>query len=681
MSQLSNRGEVKEGSQHGEEPQGRISHKGYKTQRSSALLDVNFRNGVVKCDMLSSMNEEAKIKLRKLFQDDDNRVHDEELGLNIHIKNIWIYVNLMCTFTIHDLILISRSFKNTEIIYDDVVLSGTEDGSIFKDGGGKRKGSLFIYFQNYKIRKNVVKIFLQNPYSVCFIHKNGSVHVHGALTLRRALLIMIKVIKRLKYKTFWMYRSGCSMDVHHQGGELQAEGETAAAGVPPCDDQSVHPHEGRSNLLTIQQNGGGSISGKFTPEQSIVKESTPEQSTVKESTPEQSIVKESTHEQGSAEGATPEQSSTEGVVSPDGGHPKKDKNTEKVSQTIRFCETVIEELRSKIKKYGQDDWRKDDWGKDDWGQARAHPAERPCQGEEKKQVPSKRGKYYRSGRGNRRTSKMPHAEVPSQLGHEQMDVHLDGDKLLIQVEEKRGVSKVDSPKGPSSEEYKSGGNDKNPNVSESSPLHLYEHTEDSSEVTSPNRSTTHFKSSNSQADRKNEFSGRKENDRSIEREHRGETDPFSNQFDQSYLHSKKCIYQFDTYRRWKFITRNDITFDMDHFHIKQLVAVFNVKLRHFDISKIYMYKEFKNIITDINNIIYIRIDHSLLCKLIQQGIWEPVVQNNLAKGCRPNAHPSVRTVLLFSSGNVVLYACRSRAEVLCISRFIVNTMRRNNNIA
>ncbi|KMZ82673.1 hypothetical protein PVIIG_02459 [Plasmodium vivax India VII] len=622
MSDFPNGGEVKEGNQEGYKSDGRSSQQGYRSPGSGALLDVNTQNSVVQCDMLSSMHEGAKKKLRKLLRDDDNRVHDEEVGINIHIKNIWICINLMCTFTINDLILISRSFKNTEIIYDDVLLSGKEEESIFKDGRGKRKNSLFIYFQNYKIRKNVVKIFLQNPHAVCFIHKNGSVHVHGALTLRRGLLILIKVIKRLKYKTFWTYLSGSARGVHPQGGDLHVEGSPAAAGVPPCDDQSVHPHE------------GGSISGESTPANSI------------------------------AEGVTPEQSIILRAASPDGGPPKKDKA--KLSQTIRFCETVIEELRGKIKKYGQ---------------APSLPEERLCGGGGKKEVPSQSSKYYPSGGCKGRTSNPPHEEVPPQLGHEQMGVHLNGGKPPIQLELNRGVLNVHSPRGSSSEEYQSGGNDKIANVSESPPPQLHDHTGESSKLTHPNNSPTHFKPSNAEADCKSNFSDKKENDRSVEREEHGEVGPFSNQFDQATLHSKKCIYQFDTYRRWKYITRNDITFDMDRFNIKQLVSVFNVKLRHFDISKIYKYKEFKNILTDINNIIYIRIDHSLLCKLIRQGSLDPVVQNNFAKGGRPNAHPPVRTVLLFSSGNVVLYACKSRREVLCVSRFIVNALRRNNNIA
>ncbi|CAA9986520.1 conserved Plasmodium protein, unknown function [Plasmodium knowlesi strain H] len=641
MRQSLNRGEVREGSQYGKE----------EAQGSSALLlDVNAGNSIVKCDMLSSMHEGAKQRFREMFHDDDNRVYDEELGLNIYIKNIWIYINLMCTFSIHDLILISRSFKNTEIIYDDVVCSGKEEGSIFKDGQGKRKNSLFIYFENYKIRKNVVKIFLQNPYAVCFIHKNGSVHVHGALTLKKGLLILIKVIKRLKYKTFWTYLSGCNMGVPHQGVELQVDGATTATGVIPCDEQIVHTREGRSKFPTLQENGEGS-----SPEQSIVGESTPEQSITAETTPEQSI--------------------TEGGISPDENSPKKDK--EKVYETIRFCETVIEELRDKIKKYEQDVWEED----------REMPTKRFCQGDEKKEVPFGSSKYYLSGGCKRWTCKRPHAEVPSQLGHEPMHVHSDESKISIQMEEKRGISKVDSPKRFSSEEYKSGGNDKIENVPSSPPPHLCDHVRDSSELIPPNRSTVHFKPSNIQGNCKNEFSSRKENDESVQRQHYDEVDPFSNEFeqfnqlDQSALHNKKYIYQFDTYRRWKYITRNDITFDMDHLNIKQLVSVFNVKLRYFDISKIYKYKEFKNILTDINNIIYIRIDHSLLCKLIQQDSLDPFVQNNFAKGCRPNIHPSVRTVLLFSSGNVVLYACKSRREVLCVSRFIVNTLRRNNNIA
>ncbi|KJP87031.1 hypothetical protein AK88_03315 [Plasmodium fragile] len=640
MSQLSNRGEVKGEKQHGEEERGRTAHQGYEAEGSGFLLDVNAGNNIVKCDMLSSMHEEAKRKFRKMFQDDDNRMYDEKLGLNIYIKNIWIYINLMCTFTIHDLILISRSFKNTEIIYDDVVFSGKEDGSLFKDGQSKRKNSLFIYFQNYKIRKNVVKIFLQKPYAVCFIHKNGSVHVHGALTLRKGLLILIKVIKRLKYKTFWTYLSGCDMGVPHQGVELQQEGATVAGGVAPCNNQIVHTEKGGSNFLTCQQNGGGSISGESTPQQSIVEESTPEDSI------------------------------TGGDVSPDDGDPTKNDKA-KVSQTIRFCETVIEELRGKIKKYRQGDWE----------QVKALPEEGLCQGGEKNQVPSESSEYYQSGGCKGWTSEKPHGEVPSQLGREQMDVHLNEGKLAIQMEEKTGGLKVDSPKGSSSEEYKSEEHDQIANVSESPPPHLCDHARDSSELTHPNHSTTHFKPSNTQADGEKEFSGIKKNDRYIERQHPGEMGPFSNQFDQSALQSKKCIYQFDTYRRWKYITRNDITFDMDHFYIKQLVSVFNVKLRHFDISKIYKYKEFKNILTDINNIIYIRIDHSLLSKLIQQDSLDHVVQNNFTKGYQPNIHPCVRTVLLFSSGNVVLYACRSRLEVRCVSRFIVNTLRRNNNIA
>lgn len=119
---------------------------------------------------------------------------------------------------------------------------------------------------------------------------------------------------------------------------------------------------------------------------------------------------------------------------------------------------------------------------------------------------------------------------------------------------------------------------------------------------------------------------------------------------------------------------------MTKFNIKQLVCVFKIKLKHFDITRIYNYIEFKNILTDINNIVYIKIDQNFLNKLISQTNLENFVKNNFIQNYHINNKNSVRTVLLFSSGKVVIYSCKDIHEVLSISRFVVNALRRNNNI-
>ncbi|GAW79290.1 hypothetical protein, conserved [Plasmodium gonderi] len=686
-------------------------------RKRKIFIDVNQGNNLVKCDMLISMHEDGKRKLKMLLKDNDNLILDNVLNLNIYIKNIWISMNLMCTFTIYDLILISRSFKNTEIIYDDISSNCNEDDSIFKDGLGKRKNTYFVYFQNYKIRKNVVKIFFQNPYVVCFIHKNGSVHVHGALTLRKGLLILIKVIKRLKYKTFWIYLNSCPRGISDKEKQFHSC-ENKEKDVPSCFNQyDSDSQEGESEYITfglaeqeldhlheaaitgenlidefeVNYNSDSNVSdeafceGVIAEEGSILKRTTSRESISRESILREPILKEPISPDVEASRSSKESSSASDRSCGSGEKSKK------FNKIINFCENVIKELNGKIQNYGQEVFET----------VHSPPKMKYDEGEEKKEITTKYKKYSNSKKCKKWIKKNNRRPLPSQAGYDQIIEDLKDDEMFIDMNEKEDIPDVCHPNEDNAdldeinpEDSINKNDDKMSYEFDPSSQQFYEIMDKTTELAYFSQPSTCLKKRKTQRTCENEFSNRKEKTNSIEKENhvdlhsgshadnqRSSLKSLPNEVGEKIFRSKKFIYQFDTYQRWKYITRDDIVFDMNNFNIKQLVSVFKVKLRYFDISRIYKYREFKNIVTDINNIIYIKIDHNLLSKLIQQFSVDYFVQNNSEEFFGRNVlHPSVKTVLLFSSGNIVLYACKSRNEVLCVSRFIVNTLKRNNNI-
>ncbi|VWU49276.1 conserved protein, unknown function, partial [Hepatocystis sp. ex Piliocolobus tephrosceles] len=174
-----------------------------RNKQEELFLDDNRHNDFIRCDMIKNMSEKGKEILRLMMKYRSNIIYDNLLQLKIYIKNVWVSMNLNCRFSIYDLLLIARSFKNSELIYDESCINRNIniEKLLLKN---KNKSIIFQYSQQ-KIRKNVVKIFFSNTQAVCFIHQNGSIHIHGALTLKKICIMLIKVVKKLKYKTFWKY--------------------------------------------------------------------------------------------------------------------------------------------------------------------------------------------------------------------------------------------------------------------------------------------------------------------------------------------------------------------------------------------------------------------------------------------------------------------------------------------
>ncbi|CDU17005.1 conserved Plasmodium protein, unknown function [Plasmodium yoelii] len=490
------------------------------------FLDENEKNNYVKCEMIKSMNKEGKEILIKMLKIKENIIYDNILNINISIKNIWIYMDLQCTFSLNDLILVSRTFKNTEIIYDDISFEDNEkkektNESIFDEE--KKPKNIFLYFQNYKIRKNVVKIFFPKSHTVCFIHKNGSIHIHGSLVLKKLLLLLIKVVKKIKYKTFWKYTKSLNM-------------------IEDTKTQSTS-----TSVSFINNNSNQQI-----------------------------------------EAIDPEHSSSylnKIDMLPNG--------SKKSNEIIDNCENVIKEIKNKIDKL------------------------KPLK-----------------------------------------NCNTTFDELNNKIEKKIDQNYMNSHKN-----------------SEKSDFLCFEEKEENVLLVN-NDNVKQNKEENLNFLKKNiEINIKKE----IRNNLNFENIPINNQWNINKI-SKKIMYKFNIHNKWTYTIRDDVIFDMTKFNIKQLVCVFKIKLKHFDITRIYNYIEFKNILTDINNIIYIKIDQKFLNKLISQTNLENFVKNNFIQNYHINNKNSVRTVLLFSSGKVVIYSCKAIHEVLSISRFVVNTLKRNNNI-
>ncbi|CXI18192.1 conserved Plasmodium protein, unknown function [Plasmodium berghei] len=579
------------------------------------FLDENEKNNYVKCEMIKSMNRRGKEILIKMLKIKENVIYDNILNINISIKNIWIYMDLQCTFSLNDLILISRTFKNTEIIYDDISFEDNEkhektNESLFDEE--KKPKNIFLYFQNYKIRKNVVKIFFPKTHTVCFIHKNGSIHIHGSLVLKKLLLILIKVVKKLKYKTFWKYTKcqNKKNEFNHNIYELCT--------FPSLLDKSFQIDT--ENLL----NETKPKQFEYIKSSNMI-EGTKTQNTFNSA----SFINKNLNQK--IEPINPEHSSSnlnQIDMLVDG--------SKEPNRIINNCENIIKEIRDKIDKLSplKNYSTTFDELNNKIEKKKLKKIEQNCMNSHKKIT----------HKNSEKSDFLCFEDNFSDFGEkEEKLLLLNSNNVKQNKEEDLNFLKK---------------NKKIYNCGLSNFNTLYEHN-----------TGENYDSQNNQVNIKKQIRNNLD----------FENIPINNEWDTNKI-SKKIIYKFNIHNKWTYIIRDDVIFDMTKFNIKQLVCVFKIKLKHFDITRIYNYIEFKNILTDINNIVYIKIDQNFLNKLISQTNLENFVKNNFIQNYHINNKNSVRTVLLFSSGKVVIYSCKDIHEVLSISRFVVNALRRNNNI-
>ncbi|SBS80262.1 conserved Plasmodium protein, unknown function [Plasmodium ovale] len=740
---------------------------GKTNEKIDLFLDENERNNIIHCDIVKSMSERGKDKLRKLLKWKDNFIYDDMVHLNIYIKNIWISMNLKCKFSLYDLILISRSFKNTEIIYDDFIFNDNIKDSLFKEE--KKKKNIFLYFNNYKIRKNVVKIFFPKPYIVCFIHKNGSIHVHGSLTLRKMILLLIKIVKKLKYKTFWNYlclnsdngehkkrgepypkvltnthsaqqrnhsthnsSSICSDDNLHliaenggSQGEGSQNGEDHGEGSQSGENQGEGSQNGedqREGSQNGENQGGESESYRndlaqylqghprdIVPMPRSMDNDLDEYNKVSQSLSDYSLEDKTNYgdDDEEAEEGSGEDSPQSSQFSGDLSELIRDCSTDNsnissmsvesnmaCNEEITFCENVMEKLEDKFKKYEINYCGKD-----------IPLQEKQTNSKEKRKIlfnDCNNGTVKKWNLGivkketNERKENIENGNKEfitkndqlesAQNGSKQVGKHVNETLNVIYADEKYEIPQLnydhDDDVNTNGIDQKDSSSSYNDYMMHELNSH-YENIDFNIDQRMEKRciyySAKCYKKRNAHLHDNNELFTEMGRTELTSQRHNCEEQSYFGE-NNSDQFSKKFIYKFDTYQKWKYITRNDITFDMNHFYIKQFVCVFKVKLKYFDITRIYNYDEFKNILTDINNIVYIKIDKNLLNKLIAQSNLENFVKHNSIKNYIQNDQQSVRSVLLFSSGNVIVYACKNKREVLCISRFIINVLKRNNNI-
>ncbi|CRG98598.1 conserved Plasmodium protein, unknown function [Plasmodium relictum] len=653
------------------------------------FFDENNENNYIYCNMIKSMNEKGKEKLRKLLKVNRNVIYDDIMNLNIFIKNIWICMNLKCQFSIHDLILISRSFKNTEIIYDTTFNENIDD--FFHPE--KKKNDCLIYFQPCKIRKNVVKIYFQNPYVVCFIHKNGSVHIHGSLTLRNILLILIKVVKKIKYKTFWYYQNQKKNTKEiefysklHKGIYHPKKHENLNSTSSENIDLNEDKNEKQFNSMLDNDDN---LSNKCINDEFLIKENVCDEFYAdinsNNSLSEHSI------------NINSEDIITENIINNDTkiyddslenlSNSNLYTNEDNIHDTINSCENIIKELKCNFSNY--EFYLEDNFLK--------NCSEKKIKLSKDKYNSLKKYNIKKNRNNNKNTNSSMIKKNSNKLFNTSYKLNYsengqinENNELLTKnsnnIEELFSLDKISEiPKLYYSDCVVN--SDKNKKTKKDDNNNFIHMEKDSFHINYEKKNCDKDNIIYIQKSSKINYTSFNKDD-ILTKNNKISSNEESNKFDENYFHSKdnqklyskKDIYKFDKYQKWNYKVRDDIIFDMNYFNVKQFVCVFKIKLKYFDITKIYKYDEFKNILTDINNIIYIKIDQNLLDKLFEQTNLEKNTKNNSLKKYKKSDKSSVKTVLLFSSGNVVIYACKNKLEVLCISRFIISTLKRNNNI-
>ncbi|KOB86243.1 hypothetical protein PFDG_01963 [Plasmodium falciparum Dd2] len=650
------------------------------------FCDENFTNNIIHCDMIKCMNKKGQEKLKKLLKVNNNLIYDNILHLNIYVKSIWLCMNLKCTFSIHDLILIARSFKNTEILYDNNSFNTNLDDSLYKED--KTVNSFYIYFHNYKIRKNVVKIFFQNPYVVCFIHKNGSIHLHGSATLRKILLILIKVVKKLKYKTFWTYLKQQKDDkkemtknimnrmekiMNRMGNNYEQDGKNYEQDGKNYEqdeknyeqdeknyeqdeknyeqDEKFYEQDEKFYEQTVHINKNTNLNNQNKDELICSDQSDIDIDIDVDKNIENAFVNyekflDDFSEDNMSDACTEKQpeelnimeglEKSDDIMSDDSGNNVDDLNKNicvtnetDINNTINSCEHMIKKLNVTFENY-------DFYGDDEL-------YEKVISKDKNKEEKLVDDNYYDDIKNECNIIKNDE------------DIHfninnLDDDMNFLTYD--LNYNDSNNNKDIKKKENIISNNNEN-NISSKSFVKINDNDYSEKKMTSYNNNN---------------------------KDHIFDNGFFYFEDEKKQLLSKKDIYKIDKYQKWKYIIRDDIIFDMNSLNIKQFVCVFKIQLRYFDIARISMYSEFKNILIEINNIIYIRIDQNFLSKLMEQDTLHKCIKTDTLNNQKENKKSTIRTVLLFGSGNVIIYACKSKREILCITRFIINALKRNNNI-
>ncbi|CRG98182.1 conserved Plasmodium protein, unknown function [Plasmodium gallinaceum] len=651
------------------------------------FCDENNENNYIHCDMIKSMNEKGKEKLRKLLKVNDNIIYDDVIHLNIFIKNIWVSMNLKCHFSIHDLVLIARSFKNTEIIYDTSFNENLDD-SLYTE---KKKNNCIIYFQPYKIRKNVVKIYFQKPYVVCFIHKNGSIHIHGSLTLRNILLILIKVVKKIKYKTFWYYLNQNKNIKEQNSYSESCRDKYKLKESKNFNSESIHNidlNEHNNEKKVIRENvNNENLSSEYFNDKLVFNQDLYDEFL----TDETSYENLSEHK---ISNINNEDIVTGNIINNDikkcndniydlnSSNPNM--NETDVFDRINLCENIIKEIKQKFSNY--EFYLKDNFLKN-------NTSEKIKVLKDNHNLVNKYN-IKNSRSNNKNTNRLVIKKNIKKFSNKNnISNYSENDKINenneLLTKELINSEEFSSDKGSEIQQLHYNDciiNSKKKKKKKKNDTNFLDIEKDTIYLNFEKQNWEKKNKIHAQNDAKINDVCFNKNEKLIKENKIININESNNLHANNYskvsqkLYSKKDIYKFDRFQKWRYKVRDDITFDMNYFNIKQFVCVFKIRLKYFDITKIYKYKEFKNILTDINNIIYIKIDQNLLNKLIEQNNLEKNIKNNSLENYKKNNKSSVKTALLFSSGNIVIYACKNKREVLCISRFIINTLKRNNNI-
>ncbi|SOV11263.1 conserved Plasmodium protein, unknown function [Plasmodium gaboni] len=690
-----------------------IYHSPFEGHKNIPFCDENFSNNIIHCNMIKCMNKKGQEKLKKLLKVNNNLIYDNILHLNIYVKSIWLCMNLKCIFSIHDLILIARSFKNTEILYDNNSFNTNLEDSLYKED--KTGNSFYIYFHNYKIRKNVVKIFFKKPYVVCFIHKNGSIHLHGSATLRKILLILIKVVKKLKYKTFWTYLNQqkddkLNCDRYQEDDCISIESKAGfSSSCSDNNDDKMFASNYEKDEKNYEHNKKNYEHNKKNYEhnkKNYEQDKNFCEHNKKNYEQGQNFCEHNkkNYEQGQ-NCCEKEEKNYEQIV-----HINKKTNLNNQNKDEVVCsdksdidiDKNIEDAFVNYEKF------LDDFSEDNISDActEKQPEElHIMEGLEKSDDLMSDNSINNVDDMKRNicvTNKTDINDTINSCEHmikklnerfEHYDFYGD-DELYEKVISKDKNKEEKLVNDNYYDDIKSecniikNGEDFDFNINNldddmnflTSDLN-YNDLNKKENIISNNKqnnvsSKSFVKINDNECSEKKKITSYNNNNND---------DIFDNAFfyfedEKKELLSKKDIYKIDKYQKWKYIIRDDIIFDMNSLNIKQFVCVFKIQLKYFDIGRISKYSEFKNILIEINNIIYIRIDQNFLSKLMEQETLHKCVKTDTMNNEKKNKKSTIRTVLLFASGNVIIYACKSKREILCITRFIINALKRNNNI-
>lgn len=679
----------------------------------SLFIDENKQNDInPPCNFIKSMSKRSIEKLKYLLKQKSNIINDDIFKKQILIKNMWVYFNFGCPFSLDDLILISRSFKNSEIQYSpiakkeegyyltiprkntnrrrnanmhedisedissnmDIYVDESENddqfynSKLYNTGKCKRKNSTIYCPQNY-VTKNFVRLYFSNPFTVCYIYENGTLYIYSTRTLKEIVILLIKIVKKIKYKTFWTYckekEEAKEAETEKKEGEKERKKEREKGSIVDnlCDTFSEDGEDANENDFDENNcsrhnpsgsNDRGNDMSEINFDESNLSGVSLSGSNLCDSNINGSILCDNNISDNNI--------SDSNII---GSSPVIDQGANEQDSLIN-CFLESENCDDQITSVNSD-LMLDDIDENEIFS---------CNIEKEKAEEKAHGKAETDD------GTIQECNEERGIAENKRSTFVCSDDSIFKKKNKNDLPHNIDPID-------------NINYCEQTILHLkkgfLKYKSDFQDIS--NEWDISFKKRDSTENIIHEEKGKQKKMKTLpeenpilqfsekNEEHIKNFPPKKNSRNKQDWR-KAQIYKCNKYYKWKYITRKDISLDFTQFFIQQFVAVFNLKLIHFHVNLICKYEELKNISKEIHNFIYIQINKQLLNILLHKyATGNNFMRTPYAVGKdRDEQETPTKIVHLYHTGSIIIYACTNVQEIITIERFLVDTFKRNKLI-